>query len=311
MRFVWQIKICTVAIACLSAVSVYAQVKVDPEGPGAAGWKTSVGVQTTGVRYSSSLSRDRVLEKGVSIDADQAQHGGISGGYSGSRVSYNNGQPGLDQDNTNIGGRIYQFVSSGARITYRLDGLRATNNDPTGLTDNVYALAPKIGYLNKAGTSYFDFGFVRSNYPGALEVKQYAPTLGFGLNDSRDWLQFRPLFIRLSDSTRALGKGSTTGLDVSWTHFYGGAGSLMPTSTYVGGFVGNKVYAVNPEAGSITNLGHVQRSALTLGASWKPMDRLDFNLYAGAGNADEPGLVAATTHGYKSRFVNLSLSASF
>lgn len=311
MRIVWRVKICAATVACLSVFSVHAQPKVDPEGPGAAGWRTSVGVQMTGVRYSSSLSRDRVFEKGVSIDADHPRHGGISGGFSNSRVTYNNGQPVLDQDNSHIGGRLYQILASGGRVTYRLDGLRSTNNDPTRTTDNVYALGPKIGYLNKQGTAYYDFGFVRSNYPAALEVKQYAPTLGFGLNDSRDWLQFRPLYIRLSDSRRALGRGSTTGLDVSWTHFYGGAGSLMPTSTYVGGFVGNKVYAVNPEAGSITNLGHVQRSALTLGASWKPMDRLDFNLYAGAGNADEPGLVAGTTNSYKSRFVDLSLSMSF
>lgn len=311
MRFVWQIKICTVAIACLSAVSAYAQLKVDPEGPGASGWKTSVGGQMTEVRYSSSLSRYGVFERGVSVDADKAQRGGISAGFGSSRVSYNNGQQALDQDNVNIGGRLYQFVSSGARITYRLDGLRSTNNDPTRLTDNVYALAPKIGYLNKAGTSYYDFGFVRSNYPGALEVKQYSPTLGFALNDSRDWLQFRPLYIRLSDSTRALGKGSTLGLEVSWSHFYGGAGGWMPVSTYVGGFVGNKVYAVNPEAGSITNLGHVQRSALTLGASWKFMGKLDFNFYAGAGNADEPGFAAGTTNSYTSRFVNLSVGGAF
>ncbi|MDO8595094.1 MAG: hypothetical protein Q7R45_00570 [Sulfuricaulis sp.] len=311
MRFVWQITICTAAVACLSAVSVYAQVKVDPEGPSAAGWKTSVGYQMTGVRYSASLSRYRVFEKGVSIDVEHARYGGISGGSSSSRVSYNNGQPGLDQDNISIGGRVYQFVSSGGRITYRLDGLRATSNDPTQLTDNVYALAPKIGYLNLAGTAYYDFGFVRTNYPGALEVKQYAPTLGFALNDSRDWVQFRPLFIRISDSTRALDKGSTSGLNVSWTHFYGGAGGWMPVSTFAGGFVGNKVYAVDPEGGSIGNLGNVQRSALTLGASWKYMGVLDFSLFAGTGNVDEPGLVAGTTHGYKSRFVNLSLSASF
>ena len=72
-------------------------------------------------------------------------------------------------------------------------------------------VAPQISYTGLDEKFYLDLGYARSSYGeadalvGDLELDQFTPTLGFGFNESSDWLQFRGYLINVSNPSRAQG----------------------------------------------------------------------------------------------------------
>ncbi|MFM9969834.1 MAG: hypothetical protein ACKVQK_15690 [Burkholderiales bacterium] len=293
------------------SLQLYAQPSVRAEANTPNAWRYTGGIKYTGIDYKSSISRKDASETGLIFDADKAQQGGVGGGIARSTVNYNNGTPKLNQTNYNLSGRMYQRDNiTGGRVIYRLDYLRADNNDPTRLTDDVKVWAPKLGLLTSKGNLFVDLEYARSSYQGGLRVKQLVPTVSFGMNNSYDWISLRPYLIRVSDSTRAMGKHATNGLDATWTHYIDkGTSPWMPSNFSLGAFLGSRIYAVNTDTGGISNLAHLNKNGINAGVNWKLMRDTNIGLYAGTAQYAEPGI--GSNQSYRTTYGNVTLTTNF
>lgn len=307
----------TLALAVSGTVTAQPAVQAQAPSVGAEpiepnAWRYTAGVKQTGIRFKSSVSRKSASETGLIFDADNAQAGGVSGGFGRSNVNYSNGTPKLNQTNYNLSGRMYsRDAITGGKTIYRLDHLRADNNDATRLTDNVRAWAPKIGLVTDKGNLFVDLEYAQSRYEAGLKVRQFVPTIGFAMNDQYDWFSFRPYMIRINDATRAMGKRSTSALDATWTHYNPPSNSpWVPANYSVGAVLGTRIYAVNTETGSISNLAHLNKGGVNFGVNWRLVRDVNLGLYAGSSKNSEPNGVGITQN-YSAVYGNLTLTATF
>ena len=232
-------------------------------------WLIGVNPSLTQGSYSGSVLRDTLTDRGIRVTANYLDEGGITAGYSRTRVGMKT-SPSISQDNWLLSGHLNHYLDSGnGKLTFRLDGYRLNNNDFAGGTGGVTTYAPQISWLSSDSMKYSDLGFAYSSYPNQLTVKQYTPTAGFGFDRGSDWIQLRAYLIRGLNPARAEGKSSTTGMDAKWTHYFSPGSPIMPTFASLGIFLGEKIYAVDMDAMSVANLADLQRGGETVSLGWK------------------------------------------
>jgi hypothetical protein len=291
---------CKLAViaALLSGGAANAQ---DGDGP----WYKRTDVQGLLGSYEDSTERDRLQNFGVFLRADYLERGGFTVGVNRTVLNGGAGIEDISQSAVFLSGRrnLTPDWASG-QITLRLDGHVVSNDDATGDTDDVRVIAPQISYLNFARTFYADIGFSRSSYgdslinPQALEVDQVTPTLGFGFNEQRDWLQLRGYFISPSAPQRAQNEDETAALEIKWTH-WPTTPSLLNVDNYrVAVLAGERIYAVDHDAGIIFNLVDLQTGGLSLGAEWAPSERNRILLIAGVEQYEDRIASEEYEHGF-------------
>lgn len=239
-------------------------------------WFMRTDIQGLYTNYSGSLQRASLQNLGIFVRADYLERGGVTIGYNRTSLGGEDAGQDIEQDNIFLSGR-WQTTPDWAngQISLRLDGYVISNDDVTGATDDVSVIAPQVSYMNYARTFYADIGYSESSYgdsvlvPDALDVEQWTPTLGFGFNEQRDWLQLRAYLIKPSSPARAQNELDTAALQLNWTHW--------TTNRFLGidnfrysMLLGERVYAVDPDAGSIYNLSDLQTGAAAIGAEWVP-----------------------------------------
>ncbi|MDP2832891.1 MAG: hypothetical protein Q8Q28_06285 [Pseudomonadota bacterium] len=232
-------------------------------------WTSTLGAQGIYGSYSGALQRDSLTGYGLVFSSDYLERGGFSLGLNHSDVKAQAGVANTKQNALFASGRIHSTPDSlPGRLTWRLDLHAIDNDDATRNSDEVTAIAPQVSYLSFDKRRYFDLGYARSSYQNDLSVNQWTPTLGFGLNDGADWLQLRGWFIDPSNTARAQGKGSTSAVEMKWTHWLGAnrAGIDNVKASLV---AGERIYAVDGDAGSVANLSDIHRGGASLGAEWK------------------------------------------
>lgn len=218
--------------------------------------------------YSGSILRDRFSDVGVVISGAYLDQGGVTVGFSNTRINLK-AAAAIKQDNTLLSGRLNYWPDGwGGRMTLRLDAHRINNNDATGNTDDVSVIAPQVSWLSTDKTLYADLGYAKSRYQNQLDVTQFTPTIGFGLNDGADWIQVRNYLIGGLNPARASGKSSTYGLDASWTHYFAPGSALLPASLALTLAAGEKIYAVDMDAQSVANLADLNKGAATVALGW-------------------------------------------
>ena len=231
-------------------------------------WSFNATPSLTQGSYSGSVQRDKLSDIGVMISGDYLDQGGVTAGYSKTRVSMKNAAT-IDQDNFLLSGRKHIYLDSGSgRLTLRLDGYRLNNNDVTGATNGVSVIAPQVGWLSNDRTLYADIGYANSSYPNQPTIRQYTPTMGFGFNSNADWIQMRGYLISGLNPASTGGKSNTSDLDMKWTHYFAPGSELVPASLSLGVAAGQKMYAVDMDAQSVANLADLSKGAATLGLTW-------------------------------------------
>ncbi len=232
-------------------------------------WSTTLGGQAAYGAYSSADQRDSWASAGVVLSADYLEKGGYTLGVTHASIKGAAGTADIAQNALFASGRLnFTPDSLRGRLTARLDLHAIGNDDATGDTDGVRVVAPQVSYLSFDKRSYVDLGYARSTYRNSLSVNQWTPAVGFGFNQGADWLRLRGWFIDPSNAARAQGKDSTTALETKWTHW------LAPNRLGIDNLkasllLGERVYAVDADAGSVANLADIQRGGASLGAEWK------------------------------------------
>lgn len=247
------------ALCCLAAAPVFASGE----------WTSTLGVQGVYGGYSGALQRDSMSGYGLFLSSDYLEQSGYTLGLNHTDVKAKGGVADTSQNALFVSGRTHFTLDKlPGRLTARLDLHAIDNDDATRNTDGVKAIAPQVSYLSFDKRHYFDLGYAHSSYKNDLSVNQWTPTAGFGLNDGADWLQLRAWFIDPSNPARAQGKSSTTALEMKWTHWLA-ANAARIDNVKLGLVAGERVYAVDGDAGSVANLADINRGGVSLGAEWK------------------------------------------
>ena len=242
----------------------------------------NTAASVTAGSYKDSLQRNKFSEYGMKVSGDYLDQGGVTAGYSSTKITLKSGAPATEQNNFMLSGRLHIRPDAlPGRLTLRLDGYRVNNNDGTRNTGPVTVFAPQVGWLSKDGTVYADLGYADSRYQNQLTVHQYTPTLGFGFNAGADWIQFRSYQIRGLNPARAVGKSSTSGLDFKWTHSFAPGSALMPSFLSLGIAAGERIYAVDMDIQSVANLADLEKGAVNFGIGWKITKSTKLFLLAG------------------------------
>ncbi len=276
-------------------------------------WFMRMDVQALDTEYSGSLLRASLRKFGFFVRADYLERGGITFGYNRTSLGGAESGPDIEQDSLFVSGR-WQTTPDWAngRLTLRLDGYSISNDDATGATDDVRVFAPQVSYLNYDQTFYFDVGYSESKYgdslliPEPLDVEQWSAALGFGLNGQRDWLQLRAYLIEPSSPARAQDAEDTAALQVNWTHWSRNRFAGVDNFRY-SVLLGERVFAVDPDAGTVYNLSDLQTGAAVAGAEWVPGERTRVLLLLGIERYEEPGIIEE----YDSAFAYLNFSYSW
>jgi hypothetical protein len=225
--------------------------------------------------YSGSQQRDTFQNFGAFIRADYLDRGGVTVGYNRGMLGFQDGIPDIDQDSLFLSGRWHTRPDWAAgQLTFRLDGHVISNTDVTNETDDVTVIAPQLSYLNYAQTFYVDIGYSGSSYGDSiltsetLQIDQWTPTLGFGFNEQRDWLQLRTYLIESSNPQRSQSQEDTAALELKWTHWPMSSGLLGLDNFRVSTLLGERVFAVDPDAGGTYNLADLQTGSASIGGEW-------------------------------------------
>ena len=274
-------------------------------------WYMSATLNGMAGSYSGSEERDNLYSGSFWLNADYLDTFSMAFAYTGFNINFKdtgNGPFSLKQDGYAGRLQIHSFSDSlRGRMTYQLVMHGISNNDPTGATDNVTVIAPKIAYTNYSKTLYLDLEYAWSDYANnnGLTMQQLTPTFGFGFNDGFDFIRLRGYFISSSDSQLTQGKDAYSAASVRWTHWFGPGGFIGMDNFFVDVLGGQRIYAVDNDVFSVYNLADVQQSSALLGLSWRPSEDIDITAVGGVENY-ENRLISNT---YSQPYIYLSLTA--
>lgn len=271
-------------------------------------WEWKADLQGSYGSYQGSTLRDDVSSVGALLGGDYLDSGGFTVGYNYTVVRLKAPTDDIKQNNLFLSGRL-NFTPDAlpGRLTGRLDVHFANNDDPTGNTDEVTVIAPQISFLSYDKNLYLDLGYARSNYQNDLDLDQWTPTVGIGMNQGADWLQGRVYYIRSSNSARSQGKSQTTALEAKYTHYFGPNGPLALSNVQLGGLFGERIYAVDGDAGVLYNLADLQKGSLTFGGQWAFSESSHLLLMGGV----EKYRNEIISDSYNNVFVYLNYSSQF
>ncbi|MBU0500379.1 MAG: hypothetical protein KJ558_02035 [Gammaproteobacteria bacterium] len=232
-------------------------------------WTTTTGAQGVYGSYSGSVQRDSVTGYGAAVTAEHREKGGATLMLNHTAVKMKPGNADIDQNALFASGRLnFKSGEDGGTLTTRMDVHAIDNDDATKDTDEVTAYAPQVSYLSADKRRYADLGYAHTDYRNNLSVDQWTPTAGFLLGQN-NWLQVRGWFIEPSNPARAQGKDSTSAVEGKLTHWFGPAQPLGLNNVRLSLLAGERIYAVDQDAGSVSNLSDIQRGSLSLGGEWK------------------------------------------
>jgi hypothetical protein len=253
--------------------------------------------------YSGSQARNKISEAGMTLAADYLEQGGVTVGYSNTRVNMKNATT-TNQNNVLASGRMNFWPDSlTGRVTVRLDV-----HDVTGNANALTAYAPQLSWLSSDSMVYADIGYANSKYKNnGLRINQFTPTVGFGFNGGSDWLQLRSYLISGLTPALAANKSSTTSLDANWTHFLAAGDALMPASVTLGLSSGEKIYAVDMDAQSVANLADLSKGSANLAATWNVNKDTKFFAFVGQSRYTD----VALNNNYKLNVLYGNLSVSW
>ena len=263
--------------------------------------------------YSGSVERDSLFSGSLILNADYLDSFSFALAYNNMTITFKDAGAGtfeIAQDA--FAGRLqYHFFTDmlGGKITAQVVGHTISNNDLTGLTDEVSVIAPKLAYMNYDQDLYLDIEYTESYYPnnGDLTMTQIAPSIGFGFNQNADWLRIRAYLITSSDKNLSQGEESLSSVSIKWLHWMAPGAALSPDSFFIDVLAGKRIYAVDNDAFTVYNLADVQQGSVLLGLGWQPTENFDVTLIAGVENYENKLIENV----YNQQYLYLSLSKSW
>ncbi len=233
-------------------------------------WRQTTAIGAAFGSYSESDQRDNMREYSVTIHNDYLDDGGFTLGWIRSTVDFKPSINDIKQTTLFVSGRNYHdFDGAPGKLGLRLDLHYINNDDATGNSDKVKVYSPRVSWSNYSKSLYLDIGYTRSEYQNDLSVDQWSPTIGVGWNDGSDWLQLRGFITDNSNIARSQNLNGTEAIEAKWSHWFSPGNLLRLHKLELGGVSGERLYAVDPDSGSVYNLSDLQEGRIALGAEWR------------------------------------------
>ena len=250
-------------------------------------WQMDGTLQSYFQTYDGSLTRQGTYNAGAYLNAGYLDSGGIGFGYNYTFVDFDNNAE-LTEHLFHLSGRYHLYLDAlPGKLTFRLDGYFGedtlkynTNTGGGGMgggtttvkieeTTDITAYQPQLAFTNYAKTFYADIGYAYSEYSGSVktEVDQFTPTIGFGWNESYDWLQLRGYLINIDESVPVHTDNQFESLEVKYTHWF--ADSTSIEYFRLTGLLGERLLAVDPDAGAIYSTADKQTGSVAASMQWK------------------------------------------
>ena len=268
-------------------------------------WQIKATLQSYIQTYDGSLTRQGTFNAGAYLGVDYLDSGGIILGYNYTFVDFDNNAE-LTEHMFYLSGHYNLYLDAlPGKLTLRLDGyfgedsLKYNINNPPGSTGgggmggggmgggggtttpasvshitettDITAYHPQIAFINYAKTFYVDIGYAYSEYTGISDTKvdQLTPTIGFGWNESYDWLQLRGYFIKINESIPVHADDQFESLEIKYTHWFPDSSPISLDYVRLSALIGERLWAVDPDAGVIYSTADKQTGTLTGSIQWK------------------------------------------
>lgn len=255
--------------------------------------------------YSGTSERDSMFNAGYYLMADYLDTSTIGAGYNYTIVNLS-GNSDISEHLLYLTGRHSIFPDSlPGKVTFRLDGhlgrdtisTKSTTIAPSGgmgggkgkggLTvftstisedTDISAIQPMVSFINFNKSFYADLGYAFSKYDSTsdITVTQLTPTVGFGWNDSYEWLQTRAYLIKLDEDVPAFKDDRFNSVEIKYTHWFSDAAAPRLTSTGVSLLAGDRVFAVDPDAGTIYSTSNRQTGSMSAFINWQYTSTISF-----------------------------------
>lgn len=270
-------------------------------------WQSHGTVQTYLQSYGGSTVRNNAFHLGYYFTSDYLDSGNIGVGYNYTLINLVDSAD-ITEQLFYLSGRhsIYPDGLPG-KLTYRLDGyagkdtLRVktstivstgsgmggggTTRVTTTSTEDtdINAIQPIISFIDFNKTFYADIGYARSQYNSNTDtiIAQLTPTIGFGWNGSYDWVQTRAYLIRVDEDittaqTPTFKDDRFRSIELKYTHWFIDGITPRLESYTVSLLLGDRVFAVDPDAGSIYSTANRQTGGISANLQWQYSQALSF-----------------------------------
>jgi len=281
------------SITINTAQTVYAEEEL---------WQFNHTLQTNLQTYNESEDRKDAQNAGYYISADYLDSGSLAFSYNHTLVNLGNNAD-VTENLYFLSGQYHQYPDSmPGKLSLRIDSyfgkdtLEYSLNSPPPTTPgpgqgpghgkfktnraasdtvkesidiNAYYL--HCAFINYKKTFYTDIGYAYSKYSAASKtiVKQITPSVGFGWNDSYDWIQWRAYFIDLQKDTSAFNDDKFESLETKYTHWFTDEVSSKLEFIRFTFLTGKRVLAVDPDTTTIYSITDLQKTSLSGSIQWK------------------------------------------
>jgi hypothetical protein len=292
-----------IPILILSAIFWTADVNAEDS------WYIKTDFQFLYTAYQDSTLKEGLIGGGPIINISYLEQASITLSYSVTKVSFKNpaiienynttdssgnaitlqnyelGQEDIEQNSIFLSTSYNIYTDKLGKFITRFDFHSINNDDASGSSDGVIVYAPQLSFLPYSGKYYIDLGLAHSTYPYSgsstynsdLTLTQLTPTLGYEFN-ADNWIQIRAYLISSSDNARSQGKSDFASIEPKWTHWYG-KNILGIDNSQLSALIGERLFAVDPDAGAVYNTPDMQTGSISLGMQWKlnESNTLQFN----------------------------------
>jgi hypothetical protein len=256
-------------------------------------WDTRNTFQGYLQSYSGADERKSTVNAGVYISADYLDFANVSVGYNYTFVDFE-GSGELAEHLFYLSGRHSFFLDilpgklttrfdvylGQDTLSYRIGSapshrghriLPSIGSSSVEENGDITVYQPQVTFINYARTFYADIGYARSEYDNetTIKVDQVTPTVGFGWNDSYDWLQLRGYFISVDNADTAYDDDQFGSLEATYTHWFTNKGGPQMEFIRLSALTGERVLAVDPDAAAVYSTADKQTGAITASVQWK------------------------------------------
>lgn len=244
-------------------------------------WSFHHTVQTHWQDYNGTASRSSAVNAGYFISADYLDTANLSFGYNSTFV--NLGRDSSVTENTFYLSGLYHSYPDWlpGKLSLRFDVYSASEllkyrdtNPPKfwqRQTTDIVVSHPQLSFINYQKTFSADIGYAFSEYNSTIDTQatQLTPGIGFGWNDSFDWLRLRAFYINLSGDTSAFADVEFKSLEAKYTHWY--ADDINSNREFIRFTMlfGERALAVDADAAAIYSILAKQRQSISGSVQWK------------------------------------------
>lgn len=128
----------------------------------------------------------------------------------------------------------------------------------------------QCAFINYKKTFYTDIGYAYSEYSATSNtvVNQITPSVGFGWNDSYDWIQWRAYLIELQEDTSAFNDDKFESIETKYTHWFPDEDTSKLEFIRFTLLSGKRVLAVDPDTTTIYSITDLHKTSFSSSIQW-------------------------------------------